>query len=259
MADAAWKIVATQQNFAKDVLDASVQRPVLVDFWAPWCGPCRTLMPMLERIADDYGGRFTLAKVNTDEESGIAGHYGIRSIPTVMLFRDRQVVEQFVGVQPEAAIRTLLDRHLEAAPGAPDETAALLDAAAGALERRDVEASRAAIARLEAAVADHPALPLLHARLAFVEAANASPDVVGLRVRLERDPGDSAARHALAAHHALAGDYATALAGWLELLRRDRRYGDELARRSLLQAFAVLGEGHELVLATRRRMANLLH
>ena len=258
MVDAAWKIVATQQNFARDVLDASVQRPVLVDFWAPWCGPCRTLMPMLESIADEYGGRFTLARVNTDEEAGIAGHYGIRSIPTVMLFRDRQVVEQFVGVQPEGAIRTLLDRHLDAAGGEPDQAAALLEAAAGALERRDVEAAATAIGQLEAAAADHPALQLLRARLAFVEAANASPDVAGLRARLERDPGDAAARHALAAHHALAGDYATALAGWLELLRRDRRYGDELARRSLLQAFTVLGEGHELVQATRRRMASLL-
>jgi putative thioredoxin len=93
----------------------------------------------------------------------------------------------------------------------------------------------------------------------FVEAANAHPDVPALRARLDVNPADSEARHAFAAHHALAGDYATALSEWIELMRRDRKYGDDLARRSLLMAFDALGEGHELVLATRRRMASLLH
>jgi len=258
MAEAPYKIVATEQNFAQAVIEASAQQPVLVDFWAPWCGPCRTLMPMLDRIADDYGGRFTLAKVNTDEAQGIAGHFGIRSIPTVMLFHRGQVVEQFVGVQPEAAIRAMLDKHLGGA-AEPDGMQALLDRAATQLERRDVAAAAEAIREVATAAADHPALRVLRAQLAFVEAANALPDVPALRARLERDPADHAARHALAAHHVLAGDYATALTEWLELMRRDRRYGDELARRSLLMAFDALGEGHELVLATRRRMASLLH
>jgi putative thioredoxin len=258
MADAPYKVVATEQNFAQAVIEASAQQPVLVDFWAPWCGPCRTLMPMLDRIADDYGGRFTLAKVNTDEAQAIAGHFGIRSIPTVMLFHRGQVVEQFVGVQPEAAIRAMLDKHLGGA-AEPDGTRALLDQAATQLERRDVAAAAEAIRQLEAAEPGHPALRLLRAQLAFVEAANALPDVPALRARLERDPADHAARHALAAHHALAGDYATALAEWLELMRRDRRFGDDVARRSLLMAFDALGEGHELVPAARRRMASLLH
>jgi putative thioredoxin len=258
MADAPYKVVATDQNFAQAVIEASATQPVLVDFWAPWCGPCRTLMPMLDRIADDYGGRFTLAKVNTDEEQGIAGHFGVRSIPTVMLFHRGQVVEQFVGVQPETAIRALLDKHLGGGTE-PDGTTVLLDNAATQLELRDVPSAAEAIRRVEAAAPGHPALKLLRAQLGFVEAANARPDVPDLRAQLERDPSDSAARHALAAHHALAGDYATALAEWLELMRRDRRFGDDLARRSLLTAFEVLGEGHELVLATRRRMASLLH
>jgi putative thioredoxin len=259
MADAPYKIVATEQNFAQAVIEASERQPVLIDFWAPWCGPCRTLMPMLDRIADDYGGRFVLAKVNTDEEQRIAGHFGIRSIPTVMLVHRGEVVEQFVGVQPEAAIRALLDKHLGAAPAEPDETTVLLDAAATQLELRDVAAATEAIRQVEAAAPDHPALKLLRAQLAFVEAANAHPDVAALRARLDVNPADLEARHAFAAHHALAGDYATALSEWLEVMRRDRRYGDELARRSLLLAFEALGEGHELVLATRRRMASLLH
>ena len=258
MSDAPFKVIATEANFAQSVIEASATQPVLVDFWAPWCGPCRTLMPMLERIADDYAGRFTLAKVNTDEEQRIAGHYGIRSIPTVMLFHGGQVVEQFVGVQPEQAIRALLDKYLVPAE-AKAETPGLADVASAQIDQRDAGAARETIGQLEATQAEHPALGSLRARLAFLETAVAEPDVAALRARLERDPADATARHALAAHHALAGDYGTALAEWLELMRRDRRFGDEAARRSLLMAFTVLGEGDELVSAYRRRMASLLH
>ena len=258
MTNSPHKIVATDQNFMESVVEASSSRPVLVDFWAPWCGPCRTLMPMLDRIADDYAGRFTLAKLNTDEAPRVAGHLNVRSIPTVMLFRNGEVVDQFVGVQPEAAIRTMLDRHLDA-PEVPGGAHDLRTAAETQLERRDAAAAAEAIAELAAAQPEHPALPSLRARLSFLETAIAAPDVQSLRARLEHNPADGAARHALAAHHALAGDYATALTEWLELMRRDRKYGDDLARRSLLAAFDVLGESNELALATRRRMASLLH
>jgi putative thioredoxin len=263
MTEAAYKIVATEQNFMQAVVEASTARPVLVDFWAPWCGPCRTLMPMLDRIADDYDGRFTLAKVNTDEEQRIAGHFGIRSIPTVMLFHKGEIVDQFVGVQPESAIREMLDRHLEEAAGAGREPGPAepgpAELAAARLERRDAAGAAEAIELLASGQPESPLLPALRARLAFLEAALAQPDVVALRAALERDPADAAARDALAAHHAIAGDYATALSEWLELMRRDRGYGEDAARRRLLMAFDVLGEGHELVASTRRRMASLLH
>ena len=263
------KIVATAENFMSEVVDASEQVPVLVDFWAPWCGPCQTLMPMLDRIADDYAGRFILAKVNTDEQPQLAGHFQIRSIPTVLLIHRGEVVDQFVGAQPESAVKELLDRHV--APAATDEPAVAADqpaprrdelpeaVATRMLDRRDAEGAAAAIEALAAATAQHALLPSLRARLAFVRVANANPDVMGLREALERDPANSAARHALAAHHALAGDFGTALAEWLELMRRDRRFGDEAGRRGLLQAFDVLGEQDPLVTQYRRRMASLLH
>ena len=260
MSDTPYKFAATTESFATAVVEASRERPVLVDFWAPWCGPCRTLMPLLERIADDYGGRFALAKVNTDEEQQVAARFGIRSIPTVMLFDQGAAVEQFVGVQPEQAIRALLERYL--APPAGDDAggpAGPTGPLEEALAARDVARATAAIAALEAEDPQRAALKALRARVAFLEAATAQPDVVALRSALAGDPSDGAARHALAAHHALAGDYATALSEWLELMRRNRRYGDDLARRSLLAVFDVLGEGHELTASYRRRMASLLH
>jgi putative thioredoxin len=262
MSESPYKIVATLENFVPAVVEASSRQPVLVDFWAPWCGPCQALMPMLDRIADDYGGRFVLAKVNTDEQQQVAAHFGIRSIPTVLLFHDGKQVEQFVGVQPEHAIRAILDKYVGAGPAPadePDRPPSLAEVAERQLATRDTTGAAATIEQLAAQDPQDKRLASLRARLAFTEAVVAHPDFTALRAALERDPAEHAARHALASHHALAGDYATAFAEWLELMRRDRRYADDVARRSLLMAFDLLGPADELVASYRRRMAGLLH
>ena len=133
------------------------------------------------------------------------------------------------------------------------------DVAARLLDQRDAAGAAAAIDSLAADNAEHPSLKTLRARLAFVETANNHPDAGALRTALEANPADVAARQALGAHYALIGDFGTALAEWLEVMRRDRKFGDDLGRRSLLQAFDVLGEQDPLVIQYRRRMASLLH
>jgi putative thioredoxin len=293
MAEAPRTRVATADNFATDVIEESNRVPVLVDFWAPWCGPCRVLMPILDKIAAEYSGRLVLAKLNVDEEQELAAQFGVRSIPTVLLIHRGQVVDHFTGVQPEAAIRTMLERHVPSgAPTADDAAepivqahararagdragaigiieAALVDrpedpallATLGGLQllARDATGATASIARIEARDPAFPALSTLRARLAFLDAASAWPDAQGARAALKSDPGHSAARHALAAHHALDGDYTAALDEWLELMRRDRNYGEDAARRSMLAVFELLGNADERVTQYRRRMASLLH
>jgi putative thioredoxin len=249
-------------------------------------------VPVLERIAGDYAGRLLLAKVNIDEEQEIAAHFGIRSIPTVVLMLNGQVADQFVGVQPEATIRSMLDRRLPAdgdPAGAQDavakanalaqagDTAGAVRIIEDALAERpaqpvllatlaglqllahDATGARASVARIESQDPMFPMLASLRARLGFLEAASAWPDAAAARAAVAADPGDPVARHALAAHHALAGDYAEALEEWLALMQRNRGYGDDVARRSMLAVFDLLGSSDEHVVRFRRRLASMLH
>jgi putative thioredoxin len=122
-------LTVTAGNFMTDVVEASAHTPTLVDFWAPWCAPCRQLTPVLDRIAVEYAGRLTLAKVNTDDEQALSQQVGIRSLPTVVLFKNRTAVDHFVGVVPETQIRQMLDRHLSRSADGPLERAQALKAA----------------------------------------------------------------------------------------------------------------------------------
>lgn len=285
-ANASAPVTVTADNFMTDVVEASAHTLTLVDFWAPWCGPCKQLMPILDRLVAEYGGRFKLAKVNTDEQQELAQKLGIRSLPTVVVFKDRTAVDHFVGVVPEAKIRELLDKYLPQLSDGPAARAQALRAAgdyAGAravLESQlaheptniamqadiaelhaldgDLETAKRTLDQLRAKEPNHPAVKRLGALLEFSKIAAAHPDVRAVRERVAANPDDLDLRHALAVHQLLGGDVEPALDTWLDFMRHHPTFGDNLGRRSLVLAFELIGEADPIVGHTRREMARLL-
>ena len=218
-ADSPFIIEVTRENY-QQVMETSFQVPVLMDFWAGWCQPCQVLMPVLAKLAEDYEGKFILAKLNTEEEQEIAGQFGIRSIPTVKLFRDGQPVDEFMGALPEQAVKEFLDKHIV------DEEAA----------------------------AEEEARKLKY----FEDQVAEAPDAAELEARLAGDPEDSQARLQLSFRKVTERDFDTAMELLLELIKRDRNFGDDAGRLGLLKIFDLLGDDPR-VARNRRRMANLLH
>jgi putative thioredoxin len=286
MADSPNIVNVTTQSFMEVVVEGSRRRPVLVDFWADWCAPCRMLAPILEKIAAELGGRLLVAKVDTEQEQALAAQLGIRSLPTVRLFRDGQPVDEFMGALPESEVRRFLDQHL---PRGSDQllgkaeallTRGRVDQAVALVEQARVEdpsnpRTLLAYARVKAVVGDYDAaeqaldaLPLpehnspeaaaLRARVAFDRVVTGAPDPQVLERRLAADPGDNEARYQLAAHRVIEGAHEQALEGLLTLLRRDRAYGDDAARRGMIQVFDLLGGSGELVSRYRARLTSAL-
>jgi putative thioredoxin len=276
----------TLASFEQDVILRSKQVPVLVDFWAEWCGPCKALGPVLEKLAGEFAGGFALAKVDVDKEQQLAGYFQIKSIPTVMLLKDGQIVDGFPGALPEGQLREFLQHHgiqpaaapaeeaLEAAPGKPDPHVEVLrlraeTQAEPAREELKLDLALALLATGAATEAKQilDALPAnlstderairAHARLGFHGLLADAPPRATLEAALAADPADLRARHLLGVRLLMEGEEAAGLEAFLEMLRRDRNYGDQLAKRSLIDAFRVLDD-EELVSATRRRMASLL-
>ena len=285
MADSPYIFEIDETNYEQLVLQGSQRVPVLVDFWASWCQPCQILMPLLAKLVDEYQGRFILAKINTEEQQAIAAQFGIRSIPTVKLFRDGQPVDEFAGALPEAEIRAFLERHL---PRASDGSVA-------EAERRLQAGDRdGALELLHKAQAEDPRNPRLLMAMAKIKAADgdlevaeqtllqlppdeqAKPEVRHLlgqlffaaiaaqdsheaaTARLAEAPDDSAARYRLAAHQLGIGEIDTAVDNLLTIMQKDRSFGDDSARKALLKLFDMLGDDPS-VTRYRARMFNLLH
>ena len=266
----------TEASFEARVLTRSQEMPVLVDFWAAWCGPCRAIAPILERLGLEYAGRAEIVKVDTDAEAALAARYGIKSLPTLALFVDGKPVDAVIGAQPEAVLRTLIESRLDQ-PSDRERRAALAIAAAG-----DPEAAIAALTQLVTAEPSRLAhrlalidvliaaghLDAAAERLADVPAASDRERAIQeRRARLElariaasTPPADPfARRHRAAAREFLDGKHSEALGTWLELMRQQPSFGGGAVQRALRAAFELLGDEHALVPSSRRQMAALMH
>jgi putative thioredoxin len=276
-------------EFDQLVIENSFHKPVLVDFWAEWCAPCKVLLPLLAGIAESYQGEMLLAKVNCDLEPEIVERLGVSSLPTVVLFKDGQPVDGFTGAQPESAIRTMLAQYvaqppepvadpLEAAQelftqaqfGAAEALLSTLlsedakNAAALILygrclaERGELDGAEAALNTVQGAEHLH-ALAGARAQLTFLRQAADLPDVAELKSRLAQDPLDDQACQQLAIHQLARQQYEPALEALLQLFIRNRNYAEGLTHKNLLQVFELLGNQHPLVTLYRRKLYQAIY
>ena len=280
-------IDVTVENFEAEVVAASMTTPVLVDFWAPWCGPCKTLGPVLEKLAADYNGAFELAKVDVDAEQELAAAFQIRSVPTVMLVKGGQLVDGFPGALPEGQLREFLKHHgiepaeavadapaaeIAAAPvdphedvmrlrkdieAAPDKAELKLDLALALLRTGAATEAEHLLDTLPANLATDDRTVKARARLGFAALLKDAPPAEVLHAAIAADPADLRARHLLGVRELVAGDAEAGLQQFIEMLQRDRSFGEGLARKSLIDAFRVVEDGN-LVGLYRRRMSSLL-
>jgi putative thioredoxin len=281
---------ASLATFAKDVLEASRNAPVLVDFWAPWCEPCKQLTPILEKVVRSFGGKVRMVKVNIDQNQALAGQLRIQSIPTVYAFRDGRPLDGFQGAQPESAVRAFVERLL--GEEAAMDAAAAIAAADQALEAGDLQgaaeiyaavlqgepqnaAALAGLARCylksgDAARAEQTlelvppdkreSGPVASARAALelVKVAGKAGDTGKLKAKVEAEPANHQARLDYAIALAAGGKKAEAAEQLLESFRRDRKWNDEAARKQLVQLFDAWGPKDPATLEGRRKLSSIL-
>lgn len=277
----------TAATFEKDVLQASVEQPILVDFWAEWCAPCKSLGPMLEKVVAEYNGAVRLAKVDVDKDQQLATMFGVRSIPTVVLVRDGQIADGFAGALPESEIREFLARHVqplevdesvapEGGQVVPAETAEAaierlqqeiaaqpdlaelkLDLAVAQMQTGNAAAAEQELDRLPANLAGDDRARRLRGQLEFAQVLTGAPPAADLRARIDADANDHAARDLLGVRLLIDGDAEAGLAQFLAVLKADRNWNEGQAKKRLIAAFLVLDDA-ELVATYRRRMSSLL-
>ncbi|MCG3111837.1 MAG: thioredoxin [Candidatus Manganitrophus sp. SB1] len=283
--DSAWIKEATEADFEEKVIAASKTTPVLVDFWAEWCGPCRMLAPILERVVDAFQGKVQLVKVNTDENPSLAGRYRIQGIPAVKAFVDGHLIDEFVGVLPERQIREFVDNlvpseadliaqkarpmeekqplealglYEEALKQEPQHAASLLGKLRLLLALGRVEEARLFFNHLPAALQFHEETRRLQIRLDLALSQKSGPSLAELQDRAAREPENL--QHSFDLAHRLAADgkYEEALEAYLTIVRKDRRFKDDAARKAMLQLFEVIGLRSPLAEKYREKLAQIL-
>ena len=286
----------TTQGFTADVLDASMDRLVLVDFWAGWCGPCKQLGPVIEKVVRSYGGAVKLAKMDIDAHPAVPGQLGVQSLPTVLAFARGRPLDGFAGVLPESQIREFIDRamaqsgltgapaglpvdeliaeaatRLDAGDAAgaseiyvailsedPEEPRAVAGLAAVRLAGGDAEGARGMVSALPEAKRSAPEVAAILARLDLMEQASSLGDPAPLRARIEADPDDHEARFDLALIEDATGHRGEAADHLLEIMRRDREWRDDGARVQLLKLFESWGMMDPATVDARRKLSSLM-
>ena len=280
----------TTQTFPKDVIEESRRQPVLVDFWAPWCGPCKTLSPIIEKAVRDAKGAVRLVKMNIDDHPAIAGQLGIQSIPAVIAFQNGQPVDGFIGAVPESQVKAFIDRI--AGPPGPSDAELLVEEGnsllaandpAGAAERfaaavaanpqsipalvglaachlaaGNIDAARQTLIAIPESASADPAVAAIRARIDLAAQTAALGDPVALEARIAANPADHQARFDLALIESAQGNREAALDRLLEIVAKDRSWNDEKARKQLVQFFEAWGPTDEATLSGRRRLSSIL-
>jgi putative thioredoxin len=279
----------TTAGFAADVIQESRRQPVLVDFWAPWCGPCKQLTPALEKAVREAGGRVKLVKLNIDDHPAIPGQLGIQSIPAVIAFKDGQPVDGFMGAVPESQIREFIKRisagggqrveeALAAAAEAraagdqqmaaqiysavlqqePEHVEALAGLAGLLFEAEQTEEARAVLERVPEAKKDAAPVAAVRAKMALADEVAGLGDPTELQRRLDADPSDHQARFDLALIRNAQGRRAEAADNLLAIVKADRGWNEDAARTKLLELFDAWGMTDPATLAARRKLSSLL-
>ncbi len=275
------------QTFAADVIEASNEALVLVDFWADWCAPCKSLAPILDNLVVQYQGAIKLVKVDTEQEQELAGQFGIRSLPTVFFFKDGQPVDQFMGAQPESAIREIIDKHV-GAPG-PGE----VEIAQAEYENGNTDGAKALMvqmmhsqpdndqpklvllgwlcaednmtdaAKVAEAISDEgkstPEFQAYLAKIEFDQVVNDLPAESELLNAINEDSSNLQARLELAQRYIAEQKYAEGMDQLLEIIKQDRQFQDDIARLTLIKVFELLGGKGELASKYRRLLTSVLN